>query len=932
MRPLRIELEGFGPYRKRQEIPLDGVDLFVVTGPTGSGKSTLLEAMTFALFGAVPRLGKRGLEETLHPEAPRAWVALTFHLEGKVYRVERELPRKGAGEASLAELREGRPHPLASRGTREVTARVERLLGLDYEVFIRAVLLPQGEFDQLLRKAPGRERRRILDRLFGLEELREMRELAGERVRELKGRVKPLEEELERLEEEGVSEEALHSLGKDLERSREERKGLLERKGELEGQKAWWKELAHLLENWERARQELEEERGREPGLREARDRAQASQEARERLKRWGAFREKEAGLREVEKRLSELERRRAEEEAERERLREEARSLGVPLEALGEALQDLQKKEGELPWLDQLRALLQEAEGLPRLAPAPPFRRGMDQDLRRSLREMARLEDRVARLEEALGQARELEETEARLLSARFARLRRAREDRQALREEVAALREQVERLGVRAHRHLLRLGEPCPLCEGVVQVLPPAGEAPEVEDLRAALREKEGELAQAEKEVVRLEGLLEGKEDPGFPEDPDAEGRLEGELQRRKGRLEGALKRLGWEGEAPSQALGEALVRARREWEEVRKEAGTLVKALEDYLNERLGGRDFADHEEELRRRRKSLERLQKSWEGLQERLRKLELAESEAQARLEERRREWEEAWREVQDLPAEEDLKRRLIPPEEEEESLRDWEENQRRVRELEEEVKRWRERLSQIGPLPDPLPGPQERRERMERLEREMEGLEKELSRLDREIGRLEGRISEMERRVRRKGEVEEELAKVRKDLDLWEPLLEDLHQEAFPDWLYRRLQKNLLERANRLLEELSQGRYRLDTQEKGGLEYRVQDLWTGAWRSADTLSGGEAFLASLALALALSEELAGSRLEALFLDEGFGTLDAETLELVGGVLERLGSRGRMLGVITHVRALAERFPNRLRVRKARGESEVEWEA
>ncbi len=96
------------------------MDLFVVTGPTGSGKSTLLEAMTFALFGAVPRLGKRGLEETLHPEASRAWVALTFHLEGKVYRVERELPRKGAGEASLAELREGRPHPLASRGMREV--------------------------------------------------------------------------------------------------------------------------------------------------------------------------------------------------------------------------------------------------------------------------------------------------------------------------------------------------------------------------------------------------------------------------------------------------------------------------------------------------------------------------------------------------------------------------------------------------------------------------------------------------------------------------------------------------------------------------------------------------------------------------------------------------------------------------------------------
>lgn len=139
------------------------------------------------------------------------------------------------------------------------------------------------------------------------------------------------------------------------------------------------------------------------------------------------------------------------------------------------------------------------------------------------------------------------------------------------------------------------------------------------------------------------------------------------------------------------------------------------------------------------------------------------------------------------------------------------------------------------------------------------------------------------------------------------------------------------LQRGLLERANRLLATLSGGRYRLLPREEKGLEYQVEDAWTGAVRSADTLSGGEAFLASLALALALSEELAGRRLEALFLDEGFGTLDGETLEVVAQALESLGQDGRMVGVITHVEALAERFPNRLRVRKGRGESTVAWE-
>ncbi|SDF45837.1 exonuclease SbcC [Thermus arciformis] len=926
MRPLRIELEGFGPYLKRQEIPLDDVDLFVITGPTGSGKSTLLEAMTFALFGAVPRLGKRGLEEILHPRASRAWAALTFRLEGKVYRVERELSRKGAGEASLVELRDGKAFPLASRGTREVTARVERLLGLDYGVFIRAVFLPQGEFDQLLRKAPGRERRQILDRLFGLEELGEMRKLAGERVKELEGRAKGLEEELKRLEEERASEETLRFIEESLARSRENRERLRERKKELTQQKARWEELIRHLEGLEKAQAELKEERRKEPDLREAWAQAQASREARGHLERWEEFRAKEAALKEVEERLEELKRRRTEEEAEERRLQEEAGRLGVVLHELEQALQALREEEGKLPWLAELQALLQEAGDLPRPAPSFPFQPGMERALRKALLEADQLAKQAAELEGALDLARNLEETEARLLSARFARLRRARENREALRKEVADLREKVERLGLRAHRHLLRLGEPCPLCEGVVQALPPAGEAPEVETLRTDLREKEMELARAEEEVARLEGLLADREDPGLPEDPRGEEELEREAQRIRGRL--GL----WEEAATARASEKDLAQARQERDRAREEAGALARALEDYLGGHLGGRDLAAYREELRRRREALEGLQESWRSLQKRLGELEREEAGVRARLEERRKEWEKAWRKVQDLPPEEDLKGRLLSPEAEDQALSEWEENRRRLRELGSEVERWEEGLSRLSPLPDPLPAPQERMRRREELEQKMAALEEALSRLDREIGRLEEQAKELERKIARRKEAEERLAEVRKELDLWQPLLEDLRQEAFPEWLYRRLQKNLLARANRLLEELSQGRYRLDTQEKGGLEYRILDLWTEAWRSADTLSGGEAFLASLALALALSEELAGSRLEALFLDEGFGTLDAETLELVGEVLESLGSRGRMLGVITHVKTLAERFPNRLRVRKARGESEAVWEA
>jgi len=116
---------------------------------------------------------------------------------------------------------------------------------------------------------------------------------------------------------------------------------------------------------------------------------------------------------------------------------------------------------------------------------------------------------------------------------------------------------------------------------------------------------------------------------------------------------------------------------------------------------------------------------------------------------------------------------------------------------------------------------------------------------------------------------------------------------------------------------------LSGGRYRLAFDQD---EFFVIDAWNGEERrSARTLSGGETFLASLGLALALSEQVRSLSLspradmDSLFLDEGFGTLDPETLEVVVDAIEQLGSDGRMVGVITHVRELALRLPARIEV-------------
>lgn len=140
--------------------------------------------------------------------------------------------------------------------------------------------------------------------------------------------------------------------------------------------------------------------------------------------------------------------------------------------------------------------------------------------------------------------------------------------------------------------------------------------------------------------------------------------------------------------------------------------------------------------------------------------------------------------------------------------------------------------------------------------------------------------------------------------------------------------------------ANHQLEIMSAGRYRLehtDARAKGGarsgLGLVVRDSWTGTARDTATLSGGETFMVSLALALALGQAVlhdsGGRPLETLLVDEGFGSLDDESLELVMQVLDELRSGGRTVGIVSHVGELRSRVPAQIRVHKTEQGSRVE---
>lgn len=144
---------------------------------------------------------------------------------------------------------------------------------------------------------------------------------------------------------------------------------------------------------------------------------------------------------------------------------------------------------------------------------------------------------------------------------------------------------------------------------------------------------------------------------------------------------------------------------------------------------------------------------------------------------------------------------------------------------------------------------------------------------------------------------------------------------------------------DVLRQASLRLKQMSQGRYTLlrkEDKSKGnkasGLEIEVFDEYSGRSRSVATLSGGESFLAALSLALGLSDvvqaQSGGIQLDTLFIDEGFGSLDAEALDQALQVLVELRSRGRMIGLISHVSELKEQIPTRVDVIPSRTGSDI----
>ena len=191
--------------------------------------------------------------------------------------------------------------------------------------------------------------------------------------------------------------------------------------------------------------------------------------------------------------------------------------------------------------------------------------------------------------------------------------------------------------------------------------------------------------------------------------------------------------------------------------------------------------------------------------------------------------------------------------------------------------------------------------------------------------------RLEEQIGRMKQRLERSQEIREKLEIEEMALREYDLLAGDLRSDKFQAYVLQEVFTELVQGASARLMKLTGERYSLQFINE---EIRVVDHDNAdETRISDTLSGGETFLTSLALALELSDQVQRAvgavNLDSLFIDEGFGTLDPDTLALVSETLQSLRVGGRMVGIITHIPELRDEFAQQVIVTKHQGFSTVE---
>jgi len=992
MRPVRLRLENFGPYRAPVEVDFEKLGgLFLVHGKTGSGKTTLFDAMTYALYGEAP-----GARSSFEKQLASHWaepgegssVSFEFLASGTRYLAERNPPSrrlKRNGEldytpasASLSRFESGEWKPLASMVS-EVGAAVTGLLGLSADEFSKVVLLPQGEFENFLRMN-SRDRTAVLEKLFPVDLYEASTRLARDRSKAAEDAASRVGAELARVaaaEPEGGAAPALVAAGVALEEAEARRQSAAAEATALalalEGARTKLlaarraEAAANRLASLEARRPELLALEGRIDAARRAAEAAPAIREAKRLAAELASVESRLEGFRakarEIEANEAAMDAALVESAALVERLAAldgDIGTLTAALVAWDRALDVSARRDRAALERDAALAAaaargvaLEEAESA---FAAMAVEDGED-ERRQQARDAARAAFEAARDAKARADARAAERAALERSAGELAGAEAARAEAEArLAALDARMLEETARRDASIAASLaatLVSGAPCPVCGSTEHPAPArstGNDAPDADALRSLEAERRAALEAFSKAAAEVGPLA----------DAVARGKLaEADSTELEPSVAAAsLAEAVRADEAAAAALRDLAVLRRK-----RDEAARAVEAAREDLkavNELLvlARETFARLDAEASENsraaggsdpRPRLAAARKERSVVETRRAKLEAdraAHAEARSRVASA---MDETIKRLEALRPEVENSRGLcaaalvgcgfgdeaaasaafVEPgalAEMEKARAEWDLELAAARAAAEEALHAAE-----GPLPDV----DELARKLAEAEGRRDLAEGERDRARDEAARLRALVDD---RTRLEAERQELDARHARLSNLSQLLSGTINQRRLPfkNYALSAWFRAVVERGNLRLREMSGGRYSLAVEDQGGrgyggLDLTVRDAYTGSSRPTGTLSGGERFLASVSLALGLADAIrersGGASLEAVFIDEGFGSLDEEALDRAISALESI--RGaRVIGIVSHVAALRSRVASRIEVVREREGSRI----
>ena len=882
MRPLRIEFQAFGPYLGRELVDFEKIasrGLFLICGKTGVGKTMILDAMTYALYGKSSGNGRGGFESMRCTNAkPEDVTLVRFEFEnyGEIYRFERKIEKKRKNfstSCNAMRREEGEDGetvwiPLFENPKeRDVEKKAVELIGLEYDQFRQVMVLPQGQFEKLLT-SDSKEKEKILTSIFGEEKWQGIAEYFYEEAAERNGKLFQKKEGIrQRLSEEGC--DTMEELRELLKNKKEELELL---------------EEAYRMADYEK---QMKMEQGtlgiarRFSDLHKAMDTVCDLEKKQEERLSWEQQLKDAKRAEKVRVFIEQTEQCEAEftlRKEEEERAGNEACQAEKKAGQASLAREELIRAEEEI---EKKKKLVIQYEG----------KRTQYEDFDRLRKEYDRKKKEEKKAQKEADTAEEVHK-------GCIGQIKERTEVYESCRQEHGAVLE-AYLAGITGElAGQLMEGKPCPVCGSI-------SHPHKAENVGQKITRQE--VDQKKKEADAAYGKLQD----AFEEEKQAKASYEQRMRVVQDAREETLK-------------------AQTDLENGRKNQVEGIETLKK-LEDAIAG--LSDAIKEYDRKKKKLETAEKKARELAaEKKAGMEAAAKEAKNAAKKK---------EQAEIVLKKELKeQQFVSLEEAEKLLLSEKEREKLEQKISGYDAEKKSAKAALGRLKKELEG------REEVSEEECSQRIKEITEAMSSYAKKQGMLHQGVKYLEKKAEVltaeedglKEQLLQAEEDLAFAKRLRGD-SGTGLQRYVLGIMFSSVVAAANQMLAHVHAGRYRLFRSDensggsrKKGLELKVYDKESeeSEGRFVNTLSGGEKFLVSLALSIGMSTvaQKSGIHMEALFIDEGFGSLDEDSIKDAMEVLNSIQEANGMVGIISHVQLLEEQIPAKLRVDKYGNSSRI----